>query len=116
MERQGVREYRELVISVWRLFYKVTPATIEILALFDSNVSDPVNIGNPTEYTMLELAALVCEVAGARPDFVFKDLPIGDPTRRQPDITRARQLLGWEPRVDLEEGLRRTLDDFRARL
>jgi nucleoside-diphosphate-sugar epimerase len=79
-----------------------------IIALFDSNVSDPVNIGNPTEYTMLELAALVCEVAGARPDFVFKDLPIGDPTRRQPDITRASELLGWAPTIELREGLERT--------
>ena len=79
-----------------------------IIALFDSGVHDPVNIGNPTEYTMLELAALVCEVAGARPDFVFKDLPIGDPTRRQPDITRARELLGWSPTVELREGLERT--------
>jgi dTDP-glucose 4,6-dehydratase len=79
-----------------------------ILALFDSSVSEPVNIGNPTEYTMLELAALVCEVAGARPEFVFKDLPIGDPTRRQPDITRARDLLGWAPTVELREGLERT--------
>jgi len=79
-----------------------------ILALFDSTVSDPVNIGNPTEYTMLELAALVCEVAGARPDFVFKDLPVGDPTRRQPDITRARELLGWAPTIELREGLERT--------
>ena len=79
-----------------------------ILALFDSNVSDPVNIGNPTEYTMLELAALVCEVTGARPDFAFKDLPIGDPTRRQPDITRARELLGWAPTIELREGLERT--------
>jgi UDP-glucuronate decarboxylase len=50
----------------------------------------------------------VCEVAGARPDFVFKDLPVGDPTRRRPDISRARDLLGWAPTVELREGLERT--------
>ena len=91
-----------------RSFCYVDDEVRGILALFDSAVSDPVNIGNPTEYTMLELAALVCEVAGARPDFVFKDLPIGDPTRRRPDITRARELLGWAPTVELHEGLERT--------
>jgi nucleoside-diphosphate-sugar epimerase len=91
-----------------RSFCYVDDEVRGILALFDSTISDPVNIGNPTEYTMLELAALVCEVAGARPDFVFRDLPIGDPTRRQPDITRAGQLLGWAPTVELREGLERT--------
>jgi nucleoside-diphosphate-sugar epimerase len=79
-----------------------------ILALFDSEIVDPVNIGNPVEYTMLELAALICEVAGIKPEFVFKDLPVGDPTRRKPDITRAQQLLGWEPKIELREGLERT--------
>ena len=79
-----------------------------ILALFDSQIVEPVNIGNPIEYTMLELARLVCEVAGAKPDFVYESLPMGDPTRRKPDITRAQQLLGWEPKVELREGLERT--------
>ncbi|MGO9875379.1 MAG: UDP-glucuronic acid decarboxylase family protein [Acidimicrobiia bacterium] len=79
-----------------------------ILALFDSQIVEPVNIGNPVEYTMLELAAVVCEVAGAKPDLVFETLPVGDPTRRQPDITRVQQLLGWEPKIELREGLERT--------
>jgi nucleoside-diphosphate-sugar epimerase len=79
-----------------------------ILALFDSEVSDPVNIGNPIEYTMLELAELVCEVAGVKAGLVFEPLPQDDPTRRRPDISAARQLLGWEPKIELREGLERT--------
>jgi nucleoside-diphosphate-sugar epimerase len=79
-----------------------------ILALFDSDVVGPVNIGNPIEFTMLELAELVCEVAGASREFVFHPLPSDDPTRRRPDITLARQQLGWEPKIELREGLERT--------
>jgi dTDP-glucose 4,6-dehydratase len=79
-----------------------------ILALFDSDVVGPVNIGNPIEFTMLELAEVVCDVVGSNRDFVFEELPDGDPTRRQPDISRARDLLGWEPKVELREGLERT--------
>ncbi len=79
-----------------------------ILALFDSRVVEPVNIGNPIEYTMMELAELICEVTGAQPEFVYKPLPSGDPARRKPDITRAQQLLGWEPKIELREGLERT--------
>ena len=91
-----------------RSFCFVADEVRGILALFDSQVVEPVNIGNPIEYTMLELARLVCEVAGAKPDFVYESLPMGDPTRRKPDITRAQQLLGWEPKVELREGLERT--------
>ena len=65
------------------------------------------NIGNPIEFTMLELAALVCEIAGAPDELLFEPLPVGDPTQRQPDITRARQLLHWEPTVELRDGLER---------
>ena len=73
-----------------RSFCYVDDEVRGILALFDSDVVEPVNIGNPIEFTMLELAELVCEVAGASREFVFEPLPVGDPTRRQPDITRAR--------------------------
>jgi nucleoside-diphosphate-sugar epimerase len=91
-----------------RSFCFVADEVRGILALFDSQIVEPVNIGNPMEFTMLELARLVCEVAGAKPDFVYESLPMGDPTRRKPDITRAQQLLGWEPKVELREGLERT--------
>jgi len=79
-----------------------------IIALYDSQIVEPVNIGNPVEFTVLELAQVVCEVAGAEPNFVYRPLPVGDPTQRQPDITRARQLLRWEPTVQLREGLERS--------
>jgi dTDP-glucose 4,6-dehydratase len=69
----------------------------------------PVNIGHPGEYTILELAEAVLAATGSKSSIVFEALPVDDPQVRQPDITRARQLLGWEPEVALEEGLRRTL-------
>src|SRR5262245_19118502 len=69
----------------------------------------PVNIGNPNEMTLLELAEAVIRVSGSRSEIVFEALPVDDPQVRQPDITRARQVLGWEPEVELDEGLRRLL-------
>jgi dTDP-glucose 4,6-dehydratase len=69
----------------------------------------PVNIGNPREMTLLELAQAVLEATGSKSEIVYEALPVDDPQVRQPDITRARQLLGWEPQVSLEEGLRRML-------
>ena len=82
------------------------------LAMLDSDCSGPVNIGNPVEFTMLELAQLVIELVDRSVDIVFEPLPQDDPTRRRPDITRAGELLGWEPRVDLREGLRRTYESY----
>ena len=93
-----------------RSFCYVADEVRGIIALFDSDVCDPVNIGNPNEITMLELVDIVREVTGSRSEIVFEPLPIGDPTRRRPDITRARTLLGWEPTVDLREGLARMRD------
>jgi dTDP-glucose 4,6-dehydratase len=72
----------------------------------------PVNIGNPIEKTLLELAEAVIKVTGSASEIVFEALPVDDPQVRQPDITRAQQLLGWEPTVELEEGLERTLDSL----
>jgi dTDP-glucose 4,6-dehydratase len=79
-----------------------------ILALLASDWSGPMNIGNPDEQTVLELAKLVLEVTGSPSSIVFTDLPDDDPARRCPDITLARQVLGWSPRVDLRTGLERT--------
>jgi len=75
-----------------------------------------VNIGNPAEITILEFAEEVRKLAGSRSEIVFKPLPQDDPKVRQPDITRARQLLGWEPKVGRDEGLKRTMDYFRRKL
>jgi dTDP-glucose 4,6-dehydratase len=69
----------------------------------------PVNIGNPAEYTILQLAEAVLQATGSTSEIVYEALPVDDPQVRQPDITRARQLLGWEPAISLEEGLRRLL-------
>jgi dTDP-glucose 4,6-dehydratase len=80
------------------------------IAMAESDVHMPVNIGNPNEFTLLELAQTVIEVAGSESEIVYEALPTDDPQVRQPDITRARQLLGWEPEVELREGLARTIE------
>lgn len=81
-----------------------------ILALLDSGLVGPINIGNPAEFTVLQLAKIVLEVTGSSSDLVFEPLPTDDPTRRRPDITLAREQLGWEPQVSLHEGLVRTFE------
>jgi dTDP-glucose 4,6-dehydratase len=73
----------------------------------------PVNIGNPTEFTILECAQHVLAVTGSKSVIKYETLPQDDPKQRRPDITKARTLLGWEPQIDLEAGLRRSLDYFR---
>jgi nucleoside-diphosphate-sugar epimerase len=86
------------------------------LALLDSDEIGPVNIGNPGEFTMLELAELVTELTANAAGIVFEPLPSDDPKQRQPDITIARERLGWEPTVDLRTGLGRTIEFFRSAL
>jgi dTDP-glucose 4,6-dehydratase len=87
-----------------------------VYRLMFSDTSDPVNVGNPRELTIRELAERIIALAGSRSRIVQRPLPVDDPKVRQPDITRARTLLGWEPKVTLEEGLPRTLAYFRRRL
>ena len=91
----------DLVDGIWRLM--------------NSSVNDPVNIGNPNEMTLVDLAKLIILLSGSRSDLRFIPLPVDDPKVRQPDITRARTQLGWEPRVDVEQGLRETIDWYRSR-
>jgi dTDP-glucose 4,6-dehydratase len=81
-----------------------------IVALAESDAHQPVNIGNPDEFTLLELAKKVIAVTQSRSEIVFETLPTDDPQQRRPDITRARDLLGWEPQIALEDGLRRTIE------
>jgi dTDP-glucose 4,6-dehydratase len=97
-----------------RSFCYVDDEVRGILALLDSDYVGPVNIGNPDEFTILELAKAVLDVTGSSSEIAFAPLPTDDPTQRRPDITLARTLLGWEPTVDLHTGLARTAEWFRA--
>ena len=99
--------------SQTRSFCYVDDLIRGILLLAEGGEHLPVNIGNPGEFTILELAQNVLEVTGSKSEIVFEALPVDDPQVRQPDITRARQLLGWEPEIQLEEGLSRMLPSYR---
>jgi dTDP-glucose 4,6-dehydratase len=96
--------------SQTRSFCYVEDEIRGFLALLDSDVVGPVNIGNPAEFTVLELAELVIEVTNSTSEIVHEPLPVDDPTQRRPDINRARSELGWEPRIELREGLTRTAE------
>jgi dTDP-glucose 4,6-dehydratase len=96
-----------------RSFCYVDDEVQGFLALLDSDLTGPVNIGNPDEFTVRELADLVLEVTGSSSEVLYEPLPVDDPTQRQPDITLARTALGWEPRTSLREGLERTAAWFR---
>jgi dTDP-glucose 4,6-dehydratase len=87
-----------------------------ILRLAKSEEHFPVNIGNPVEFTILECAQTILEVTGSKSTLRFVDLPVDDPTRRRPDITKARTLLGWEPKIQLGEGLEKSLDYFKSKV
>jgi dTDP-glucose 4,6-dehydratase len=96
--------------SQTRSFCYVSDEIDGLIRLAESGVHQPVNIGNPNEFTLLELAKTVIEVTGSNSEIVFEALPTDDPQVRQPDITLARDLLGWEPQVSLREGLQRTIE------
>ncbi len=100
--------------SQTRSFTYIDDLVEGIWKLMQASVNEPVNLGNPREMTLLELAKQILRLSGSRSEIVFGPLPTDDPKVRQPDIGRARRLLGWEPRVDVEEGLRRTLGWYRA--
>ena len=100
--------------SQTRSFGYVDDTIAGVLALLASNEHEPVNIGHPGEFTMIELAEVVLELTGSTSELVFEPLPVDDPTQRQPDITRARQILGWEPKVSLREGLVPSIAFFRS--
>ncbi len=96
--------------SQTRSFCYVDDLVRGIIALSESGHHDPVNIGNPNEFTLLELAQEVIEVTGSKSEIVYEALPTDDPQVRRPDITKAREILGWEPTVGLREGLELTLE------
>jgi UDP-glucuronate decarboxylase len=97
--------------SQTRSFCYVSDLVRGIIALAESDYHDPVNIGNPDEFTLLELAEVVLELTGSSSEIVYEALPVDDPKQRRPDITLARELLGWSPEVSLREGLQRTIED-----
>jgi dTDP-glucose 4,6-dehydratase len=99
-----------------RSFQYVSDLVEGVVRLLATDFHEPVNIGNPAEITILEFAQEVKKLAGAKSEIVFRPLPQDDPKVRQPDITRARQLLGWEPKVGRDDGLRRTMEFFRNKL
>ncbi len=99
-----------------RSFCYVSDLISGIYRLLMSDETDPVNIGNPAEMTVLEFAKTIIRLVGSASTIIYKPLPQDDPQVRQPDITRARRLLGWEPQVSLEEGLSRTIAYFRELL
>ncbi|MBI4635351.1 MAG: SDR family oxidoreductase [Candidatus Rokubacteria bacterium] len=100
--------------SQTRSFQYISDLIDGLWRLMNAPINDPINIGNPQEMTLLELAKRIIRLSGSRSEIVFRPLPQDDPKVRQPDIGRARALLGWEPRVDTDEGLRLTLDWFRG--
>jgi dTDP-glucose 4,6-dehydratase len=97
-----------------RSFCYVTDEIQGILGLSRTNEHSPVNVGNPTEWTILKCAKAVLRVTGSKSEIVYCPLPQDDPIQRQPDISKARRLLGWEPKVDLETGLKLSLDYFKS--
>lgn len=101
--------------SQTRSFCYVDDMVEGICKLLDSDEVDPVNIGNPSEMTILEFAKKVVNLCGSKSKIVFEDLPVGDPKVRRPDITRAKRLLGWEPKIQLEEGLKLVLEYFKKK-
>src|SRR3989440_5311031 len=99
-----------------RSFTYVSDLVDGILRLMESDTNEPINIGNPHELTIEEIARTIVKLVGSRSTLVHRPLPVDDPKQRRPDITRARTLLKWEPKVELEEGLLKTIDYFKTKL
>ena len=102
--------------SQTRSFCYVSDLVEGLMRLMNGEHTGPINLGNPDEYTILELAQAVQKMVNPNAEIIFKPLPQDDPKRRRPDITRAKTLLGWQPTVPLQEGLKMTVEDFRTRI
>ena len=102
--------------SQTRSFCYVADLVEGIVRLLYADFHEPVNLGNPNEVTILEFAKEILELSGSKSPIVYKPLPQDDPKVRRPDISRARQLLGWEPKIDRHEGLVRTVGYYRERV
>ncbi|BAQ63982.1 UDP-glucuronic acid decarboxylase family protein [Geminocystis sp. NIES-3709] len=99
-----------------RSFCYVSDLVEGLMSLMNNDYIGPVNLGNPGEYTILELAQTIQEMVNPDAELVYKPLPEDDPKQRQPDITKAKHYLSWQPTIPLKEGLQRTIDDFRNRI
>jgi dTDP-glucose 4,6-dehydratase len=99
-----------------RSFCYISDLVDGIGRLMASDINEPVNLGNPAEMTITQIAERIIEMTGSKSRIVHRPLPVDDPKVRQPDITRARELLGWTPRVTLEEGLTRTIEFVKQKL
>jgi dTDP-glucose 4,6-dehydratase len=102
--------------SQTRSFCYISDLVDGIIRLMLSELNDPVNIGNPHELTIKDIAETIIRMTGSSSRLVYQPLPTDDPKVRKPDITRARTLLGWEPKVSLEDGLTRTIEYFRTKI
>ena len=99
-----------------RSFCYVSDLVDGIYKLLMSDYNLPVNIGNPTENTILDFAKTIIKMTGTKSKIIYKPIPVDDPKQRCPDITKARKLLHWEPKVDLEKGIARTIAYFRTKI
>jgi dTDP-glucose 4,6-dehydratase len=102
--------------SQTRSFCYVSDLVEGLVRLLRSDYAGPVNLGNPMEVTILQFAERIKALTKSKSEIVYRPLPEDDPKVRQPDITRARKLLGWEPKISLDEGLTRTIDYFRDKV
>jgi dTDP-glucose 4,6-dehydratase len=102
--------------SQTRSFTYITDLVDGIIRLMLSSENDPVNIGNPVEMTIKQIAETIIRMTGSSSKIVYRPLPTDDPKQRRPDITRARTLLNWEPKVQLDEGLIKTIEYFRTKV
>jgi dTDP-glucose 4,6-dehydratase len=102
--------------SQTRSFCYVDDLVEGLVRLLASGLNEPVNLGNPSEWTVLRMAEAIRDLTGSRSAIVHRELPVDDPRVRQPDITCAERELGWGPRVSIDDGLRLTLEDFRRRM
>ena len=99
-----------------RSFCYVSDLVDGLMSLMNNDYIGPVNLGNPGEYTILELAQTIQEMVNPEAELIYKPLPEDDPKQRQPDISKAKQYLNWQPTIPLQEGLKMTIEDFRQRI
>jgi len=99
-----------------RSFCYISELIEGILKLMDSSINDPINLGNPDEFTILELAKKIIKITKSKSKIVFKPLPVDDPKVRRPDITKAKKMLSWQPKVGIDEGLGKTIEYFKKKI